>query len=194
MSVSLTSRRVAVAQKSRWASAAFLVEAMLLLVLVMCSLAVLVQLFSASLVQAREADDLADAVALASNAAERFSADPAGLEPRISESGLTALCDVEAVPHESGILYRATIRVYRAGEDPSAPGRQAGPADGSADNLTNIDRGPSGNGGIPPEGGPSEDRASSSGNAPEAAYASDGSLFSIETAVFKSGVVEHGRP
>lgn len=109
---SLTNRQSTVSFRSRWAGAAFLVEAMLLLVFTAASLVVLTQMFSAAAERAAQAEQLAQAVAVATNAAENFAADPhEGVYER-AESGMVAVVESSPEKREGGVLYHAEISVY----------------------------------------------------------------------------------
>lgn len=63
-------------ERAVWPGAAFIVEALLLLVFLVGSLAVLMSLNADADRTGRESADLMDAIVLASNAAEEFAADP----------------------------------------------------------------------------------------------------------------------
>ena len=112
MSFPLSSRHTNVSQQSRWPGAAFLIESMLLLVFVAVSIVVFTQLFAASAARAFESEELANAVAAASNAAERFAADPRGVASAEVENGLVVTTDVTPDQRQGGTLFRAVIRVY----------------------------------------------------------------------------------
>lgn len=95
-----------------WSSVAFIVESMLLLVFLVGSLAVLTQLFAASLntsVQSRTQDA---ATIAATSIAEHFSADPEGVQETTQLGDLIVKCQVEPEQHTSGTLYRAVISVF----------------------------------------------------------------------------------
>ncbi|WP_165053625.1 MULTISPECIES: hypothetical protein [unclassified Adlercreutzia] len=104
---------------------AFVVEALFLLVFMMGSLAVLTGLMVSSYERGAAADDLSYAVALASNDAEAFAADPAGQSRGATGAGLGASAgiaegfqltrDVEQHAQEAGVLYEAHITVSRDG-------------------------------------------------------------------------------
>lgn len=90
---------------------AFLFEALVVLAVLMLSLAVFVTLFSSAQIEGRQATQLSQAVLLATNRAEEFSADPTGVQERTTEDGLTVTCDVTETNRDDGILYDATITV-----------------------------------------------------------------------------------
>jgi len=116
MSFELPTRRRSPVTRPSWSGMAMVVEAMLLLVFLVASLAILTGLFSASVVRSREGRDLACAVSAATNAAERFAADPASVEGTWQEGELTVTCDVTDEPTAAGTLYHADIQVFPAGE------------------------------------------------------------------------------
>ena len=109
---SLTDRRSSVSFRSRWSGAAFLVEAMLLLVFMAVSLVVLTQMFAASAERAAQSGQLAQAVAAASNAAEGFSAHPHEGVREYVDAGMIVVVESESDQREGGTLYRANITVY----------------------------------------------------------------------------------
>lgn len=110
--------------------AAFIVEALVLLVFILASMAVLMQLFSSARATGIEAHDLSQAIVLASNSAEEFAAEPVlgEKETFFSEEGgklvatddsdtdaFSVVCGVEGEKRESGTIYRARIVVERHG-------------------------------------------------------------------------------
>lgn len=117
MSFELPSHRKEIAVHGRWPGAAFLVEAMLLLVFVMACLGVLTQMFAASSEKANQGKDLTDAVAAASAVAESFAADPAGTPLESWRGHMHVICDVQPEQRGGGILYHAEISVYEDGQD-----------------------------------------------------------------------------
>lgn len=90
---------------------AFLVEALVVLAFLMVALAVFVQLFSKAQIKGVESTQLSQAVLLATNYAEEFSADPTGVETQMTEDGLTATCNIKENKNKAGTLYEATIEV-----------------------------------------------------------------------------------
>lgn len=94
-----------------WSGMALVVEAMLLLLVLVGSLAVVTQLFAAASTRAQSGRKLAQAVALATTEAERFAADPANAEGTFTEDDLTVLCTVTSETSETGTLYHASIDV-----------------------------------------------------------------------------------
>ena len=96
----------------RRSSLAFIVEALVLLVFLIASLAVIMQVFAASANKATESRQLEQAVILASNAAERFSADPTGIEETTMVDGLALTCKVSETALAQGTRYEASITVF----------------------------------------------------------------------------------
>lgn len=104
---------------------AFIIEMLVLLVLVIGCLSILIESFAYAHQQGEKNDNTVRAVHLASNTAERFSADPLAV-PWMEISGdLAVYTSIESEPHSSGTLYTATIEVYdvddrdaRAGSKP----------------------------------------------------------------------------
>ena len=112
---------------------AFIVEALFLLVFLTASAAVFTQLFAHAANQATEGLELSRAVAVASDTAEQFAANPESVEAVALEDGLLVTCEVTAEPGGDngavgnvggggggGTLYHATIRVYSEGSLPEA--------------------------------------------------------------------------
>lgn len=120
MSFQLTSTTRTRASRPAWANVAFIVEAMVLLVFLIASLAVFMQLFSAALERSEEGGTLTEAVAAASTTAERFEADPQGVPAVAQFDDLVVTCDVTPEKRAGGTLYHADIAVYRASEAPGA--------------------------------------------------------------------------
>ena len=100
--------------RSPWASIAFMVESILLLVFLAASIAVLTSLFSTSLSSSIESRTQDAAVIAASTIAERFAADPAGVEPEIQIGDLSVTTAVTSVRRTGGTMYHASIAVYDA--------------------------------------------------------------------------------
>lgn len=94
-----------------WSGMAVVVEAMVMLVFLIGSLAVLTQLFATASLRAREAHDLAAAVSVATSAAERFAADPERAEGTTQAEGLSVDCQVTSDETARGTIYHATITV-----------------------------------------------------------------------------------
>lgn len=123
-----------------WPGAAFIVEALLLLVFLAGSLAVLMNLNAEADATGRQSAELLDAIVLASNAAEQFAADPVAFEQACVtdpdadrwfseplgevESGsdvLSVECDFSSEETGSGTLHQVTLSVWkvRALTDPA---------------------------------------------------------------------------
>lgn len=102
-------------RKAKWSrrtGRAFIIEALILFAFLICSLTVVTQLFVASISEAAQARDLELAINIASNTAERFSADPTSDDLNYSQDGLTVVCNVTSSPVGTGSLYDADITVY----------------------------------------------------------------------------------
>ena len=106
-----------------WLAASFLVEAMLLLLFIMASLAILTSMFAESAERSVQSRSLTEAVALATSAAERFSADPSSVAANEVEGGYIVTCDVAKEPRPGGTMYRATVRVYEAEGESAGEGK-----------------------------------------------------------------------
>lgn len=94
---------------------AFFIEALVVLAFLMISLAVFVKLFSSSQLEARNANRKSEAVQLATNCAEVFSASPTTTPSTSELDGLVATCTVTPTKQASGTLFEATI-VVRDGD------------------------------------------------------------------------------
>ena len=97
-----------------WHGTAFLVEALVLLLFLVASLGIFMQAFARARATGAQAAQLESAVALASDVAERFCADPATASEPAQADGLTATCDVEAPSDGEVAPLRATITVTDA--------------------------------------------------------------------------------
>lgn len=100
------------APKPRRSSLAFIVEALILLLFLIGSLAVVVQLFSLSANKATQGKHLEQAVVAAANVAERFSANPKSVEENSTVGSLAVKCQVEETKLAHGVKYDATIIVF----------------------------------------------------------------------------------
>ena len=112
MSFNLVHTRTHTTERPAWSGAAFIVEALFLLVFLAASSAVFVQLFAQGAQQGAESLQLSRAVALASNTAERFAANPEDVATMVVEDDMTVVCLSEEHPHERGTLITASIYVY----------------------------------------------------------------------------------
>lgn len=99
-----------------FSSTAFLVEALVLLVIVAGVLAVLMSVFAQAYNTGKQSRDEAAAILLASNMAEEFSATPEVGVTVAKDDAHVAYCTVEAQPQEGGVLYFAHIAVYESDE------------------------------------------------------------------------------
>lgn len=121
--------------RASWHGTALLVEALVLLAFLVASLALFMQVFAQARGMGAEGSELAQAVAMASDLAEEFAADPAVEPDPLERDGLTASCAVATVAADdaggadgqtdpeaddapsgissgaAGTLYRATILV-----------------------------------------------------------------------------------
>lgn len=98
-------------ERPSWAGMAMVVESMLLLIFLIGSLAIIIQLFAKATVRAKEGERLAEAVAYATSAAERFASDPLTAEGTTTYDDLLVVCEVGENPTRTGTLYQATITV-----------------------------------------------------------------------------------
>lgn len=112
------------AERAVWPGAAFIVEALLLLVFLAGSLAVLMSLNADADETGRHSADLMSAMVMATNSAEEFSASPLDAaenfasnaendDPNVRRAdGLVLVRDVTPVETAAGVLYRAVITVW----------------------------------------------------------------------------------
>ena len=91
---------------------AFLIEALVVLAFLMLSLAVFVKLFASAQLEARSSTRMSQAVQLATNQAEEFSADPVHASGEKEEDGLRLTCEVKPSKRAAGTLYEATITIH----------------------------------------------------------------------------------
>lgn len=115
-------------KRPSWTTTAFLVEALILLVVLIASMAVFTQLFAHSTAIANHADRMTQAVIVAENAAEEFSSNPASVASgrEVGEGvaagasapdGLKVACEVESESASAGTLYTAHITVSDDSEE-----------------------------------------------------------------------------
>ena len=83
--------------RASWRGTALLVEALVLLAFLVASLALFMQAFAQARGMGADGSELAQAVAMASNLAEEFAADPAAEPEPLEREGLTASCEVATV-------------------------------------------------------------------------------------------------
>ncbi len=112
MSLDLGARHASHKLRPAWSGSAFIVEALLLLVFLMASLAIFCQVFALAAEQSTESDRLSQAVATASTVAERFSANPSSVDSLSLVNGLVVTCEATTEPHDGGSLHKATISVF----------------------------------------------------------------------------------
>lgn len=98
-------------QRTQKHSRAFIVETIALFIFLVISLSIVCLLLFASADRARQSDDLEQAVTLASNAAERFSANPLDRNLSFMNGNLTVISQVTPQELSQGILYQANIVV-----------------------------------------------------------------------------------
>lgn len=98
-------------QRSNKTARAFIVESLVLFVFLVATLIIVSMLFFASVSMSVQGQNLERATIIASNAAERFAANPTSANLDTSEYGLTVDCKV--TPHKGtyGTLYEAHISV-----------------------------------------------------------------------------------
>ncbi len=103
-----------------WSGTAFVVEALLLLAFLVASLAILLTLFSDAHLRAEDTVRLEAAVAVASDEAEAFGANPfavpAEQEVTYQDQLCTLLVTPDATVYAGGVMYGATISVISDGE------------------------------------------------------------------------------
>lgn len=95
---------------------AFFVEALVIMAFLMMSLAVFVQLFATAQLEGASANRLSEAVLVATNRAEEFSADPVAVQASTTEGDFEVTCDVTPTTRAGGTYYEATIHVLADGE------------------------------------------------------------------------------
>ena len=171
--------------RASWHGTALLVEALVLLAFLVASLALFMQVFAQARGMGAEGSELAQAVAMASDLAEEFAADPAAEPEPLERDGLTASCAVATVAADdaghtdgqtgseaddtpsgissgaAGTLYRATILV----------------TDGDGDEVHRLvtERYASGDGAEGADGGALVEAAGDGGASAGTASAADGS-------------------
>ena len=132
MSLGLTSAHKRAGQRPAWSGTAFIVEALFLLLFLVASIAIFVQLFAHAEKQSAESVELSRAVALASNAAEHFAANPEAASGVMRADGLVAVYTVTSEQREGGVLYHAEISVYADNSSSSSGNAAAGSSAGSS--------------------------------------------------------------
>lgn len=104
-----------------WSGSAFILEALVLLLCIAASLAVLITLFSQAYLRNGESAQMTEAIALASNAAESFAASPQDSVAVAPDGRYVAFCTVEAQPVDAGVIYHGSIAVYSTEDEAVAP-------------------------------------------------------------------------
>lgn len=95
-----------------WHGTAFVIEALLLLLFLAASLAIVMQLFGTSYTQGVQNQKAAEAIQVATNVAEEFAAQPARKSFSQTEGDYAVSCVVVPKEYDGGTLYEATITVY----------------------------------------------------------------------------------
>lgn len=116
-----------------FSNTAFLVEALMLLVMVAGVLAVLMSLFAQAYNIGKQSRDEAGAILLASNVAEQFTAAPEAGITLAQDEAHVACCVVVPQQQEGGVLYQAHIAVYDSDEAANAVYGAYGASDVAAD-------------------------------------------------------------
>ena len=113
-------KRTARSGSLSWSSTSFLVEALILLVVLIASMAVFTTLFVHASSGANDAARLSSATAIAQNAAEEFSSNPQAVAAgkkvgegmaKAGSSDFDVTCKVSSENEGAGVLYTATITV-----------------------------------------------------------------------------------
>lgn len=99
-------------KRTRKSGRAFIIEALVMFVFLVATLAIVTQLFIASANKSVQGQDLERSSFLAANVAERFSANPLSTNLDISQDGLFVNCAVTPQTMSSGTLYKAVITVF----------------------------------------------------------------------------------
>ncbi len=102
-------------------SRALLVEALVLMAVLCCCLVVMAQAFAVAADTSLAARDLTRASIVASDAAERFCADPAGVPVESSADGLAVTLERTQERRDAGILWHAVIEVRPEGQAGGEP-------------------------------------------------------------------------
>ncbi|NHM16324.1 hypothetical protein GMI69_06585 [Eggerthellaceae bacterium zg-887] len=109
----LVTRRAS--DRTTWPGAAFVLEALLLLLFVTAALAVLLQLFAWAQLRGNDAAYLTEAVTIATNAAERFAQNPTAVQETSKEGAYDVTYQITPEKNAAGTLYSAHISVARDG-------------------------------------------------------------------------------
>lgn len=89
----------------------FLIEALAVVVFLMVALAIFARLFAGAQIEGIEANHRSQAVLLATNIAEEFSANPTGVQTSATQGDLEATCDVSPQKRDAGTYFEAHIVV-----------------------------------------------------------------------------------
>lgn len=95
----------------------FMVEALLLLACVVILLAVTIALFAFASATSTKAQRMQESADIAQNAAEQFTANPAGMPDILSSGDYTVRCDVSKEETQAGLLYNAYVIVLYEGDE-----------------------------------------------------------------------------
>ena len=104
--------RIGSEERASWTSTAFIVEAIVLLVALIASLAVLVLSFTIALNRSVESRTLDAATIAASSIAEHFAANPADVQDETVLGDLRITCTVTDEAREGGVMHHARIDVF----------------------------------------------------------------------------------
>lgn len=99
----------------RWASRALIIEALVLMAVLSCCIAIVAQGLSVAAATALDAQQLTQASAYASEMAERFCANPEQVPVEETSGDLQVVVARTSEPTATGTLWRATILVYQVG-------------------------------------------------------------------------------
>lgn len=118
--------------RASWHGTALLVEALVLLAFLVASLALFMQAFAQARGMGADGSELAQAVAMASNLAEEFAADPVTEPEPLECDGLTASCEVATVAADGA---DGTGSPTDPGADDATSGGSSGDSSGAAGTL-----------------------------------------------------------
>lgn len=111
MTWSTSTNKSSAIKRSNKSGRAFIVESLVLFIFLVATLIVVSQLFFASINMSAQGRSLERACIIASNAAERFAANPTDPNLNATESDLSVRCDVTPQHMTGGTLYNASITV-----------------------------------------------------------------------------------
>lgn len=101
--------RATTRQRRTWHSMAFFVEAIILMIFLVATMAVFTNLLMGSQVRSAETRQLTNAIVATSNEAEAFAINPHEGTTVTSGDGFTITCTAEATPGKGGTLYSAQL-------------------------------------------------------------------------------------